>query len=89
MSIHTTTTHSFGIDRKTTDPMMSCYSLARAHCYPHGEWFFLTVGGKNDDVRITWEEWDQICENVKELRKTAQMEVILSAQGTPTKEGEV
>ncbi len=88
MSINTTTTHSFGIDRKTTDPLMSCYSLARAHCYPQGDRFFFTLGGSKDDVSITWEEWDKICEEVKDLRKTAKMEVILSAQGTPTKEGE-
>lgn len=81
--IHTTTTHSFSIDRKSTSPMMKSYSLARGYCYPQGDLFFLAIGGK-EDVSITWEEWNQLSEAVKKLRATSQMEVILSAQGVPT-----
>lgn len=84
--IHTNTTHSFGISRNTTDPLMSNHSLARAYVYPQGDWFFITMGSNKDDVRLTWDEWDQICEKVKELRAVAKMEVILAAKGTPVKE---
>lgn len=87
MSIHTTTTHSFGIDAKAMDPICGTRSIARGFCYPKGDWFSLTLGNQKDGVHLTWEEWDQLSEKVKELRATSQMEVILSAQGTPVKEG--
>jgi hypothetical protein len=81
--IHSTTTHSFGINTKTSDPLSGVRSIARAFCYPQGEWFSLTLGNNKDDVHITWKEWDELSENVKQLREVSRMELILSAQGTP------
>jgi hypothetical protein len=80
--IYSNTTHSFGIDRKSNDTMMSNHTLARAHCYPKGEWFFIALGGSKDETRITWEEWERIVAKVKELHEISQKAIRLE---DPTK----
>lgn len=82
-TIHTSVTHSFGIDHDKVDSITGTQPLARGYCYPGGDWFSLALGRSKEDVHIKWEEWDRIVHCVQSLRDTSRLEVVMKQKGTP------